>query len=104
MSNAVAGFDWDQGNRGKCAKHGVALAEIEALFAGELAVFPDLVHSRGEVRFKTVGVTPAGRHVFVVFTLREGRSGRLIRPLSARYMHQKEIEHYEREAASGAGE
>lgn len=30
----VAGFDWDLGNRAKCAKHGVTVAEIEGLFRG----------------------------------------------------------------------
>jgi len=32
MELRVSGFDWDEGNRGKCEKHGVAIAEIEALF------------------------------------------------------------------------
>ena len=34
----VAGFDWDDGNREKCRKHGVSLAEIEALFHGVVRV------------------------------------------------------------------
>jgi uncharacterized DUF497 family protein len=29
MSDALAGFDWDDGNREKCQKHGVALEEVE---------------------------------------------------------------------------
>jgi hypothetical protein len=37
--------------------------------------------------------------VFIVFTLRKQDAGTLIRPLSARYMHRKEVEHYEKEAA-----
>jgi uncharacterized DUF497 family protein len=28
------GFDWDSGNRAKCQKHGVSIAEIESLFLG----------------------------------------------------------------------
>ena len=26
------GFDWDDGNRDKCQKHGVSIGEIERLF------------------------------------------------------------------------
>jgi hypothetical protein len=33
MTLQVSGFDWDDGNRAKCQKHGVSIAEIEALFA-----------------------------------------------------------------------
>lgn len=33
--------------------------------------------------------------MFVVFTFRQQEGRRLIRPLSARYMHKKEIEGYE---------
>lgn len=35
----------------------------------------------------------------MVFTLRERADALLIRPISARYMHQKEIRHYEEETA-----
>ena len=34
----VAGFDWDEGNLAKCAKHGVPVDEIEALFLAGPAV------------------------------------------------------------------
>jgi uncharacterized DUF497 family protein len=37
----VAGFDWDEANRSKCERHGVAVATIEALFQRPLAVMPD---------------------------------------------------------------
>lgn len=95
----VAGFDWDLGNRAKCAKHGVTVAEIEGLFRGPVSVFPDPAHSTTEERFKAIGRTEAGRIVFVVFTLRTLRERTLIRPISARYMHRKEIAAYEEEAA-----
>ena len=75
---------------------------IEGLFHGPLAVFPDPAHSGAEERFKAIGRTVDGREVFVVFTLRTQDDGTLIRPLSARYMHRKEVEHYEREAAKAA--
>ena len=94
----VDGFEWDEGNREKCQKHGVSLAEIKVLFeGGRLAVRPDLDHSREEERFQAIGATPQGRWVFLAFTLRERGGRRLIRPISARYMHRKEIEHYEQE-------
>jgi hypothetical protein len=32
MKLRVSGFDWDDGNRTKCEKRGVSIAEIEALF------------------------------------------------------------------------
>ena len=32
MRNVVAGFDWDHGNREKCQKHGVSVADIEFAF------------------------------------------------------------------------
>jgi uncharacterized DUF497 family protein len=38
-----------------------------------------------------------GRRVFLVFTLRRKGDKQLIRPISARYMHKKEIESYEKE-------
>jgi len=75
------------------------LAAIEGLFHGPLAVFPDPAHSAAEERFKAIGCTDDGREVFIVFTLRKQDAGRLIRPLSARYVHRKEVEHYEKEAA-----
>jgi len=34
MIEAVAGFDWDDGNREKCCKHGVTREEIEGVFRG----------------------------------------------------------------------
>ena len=33
MNLRVSGFDWDEGNRAKCQKHGVPMIEIEDLFA-----------------------------------------------------------------------
>lgn len=49
-----------------------------------------------ESRLRTAGMTQAKRHIFVVFTFRETGNKRFIRPISARYMHQKEIKAYER--------
>jgi uncharacterized DUF497 family protein len=94
----LAGFDWDAGNRRKCRKHGVSLAEIEEVFRGAPAVFPDPAHSQRERRMRAIGPTQRGHYVFVAFTLRTDALGHTrIRPISARYMHAKEIRHYVRQ-------
>jgi uncharacterized protein len=100
MDLRVSGFDWDHGNRTKCQKHGVSVAEIEALFARGPRVAPDLKHSADEDRLIAVGRTSTGRPLFVAFTIRARDKRRLIRPVTARYMHAKEIEAYEKESAT----
>jgi uncharacterized DUF497 family protein len=102
MDLAVVGFDWDDGNGEKCQKHGVSTAVIESLFHGPIAVFPDPTHSVREERFKAIGRAENGRGVLIVFTLRVHEGQALIRPISARYMRQKESEYYEKEAAKAA--
>ena len=93
----IDGFDWDLGNRVKCQKHGVGIAEIEALFrSGNVLILPDLAHSLDEERLKAVGRTPSGRMIFLGFTLRSRDGLRLARPITARYMHRKEIDDYEK--------
>ncbi len=96
----VAGFDWDDGNRAKCEKHGVSPAAIEDIFRRPIALLPDHSHSKSEERFMAIGKDDEGRGIFVVFTLRMRRGKKLIRPISARYMHKKELDHYEKETAS----
>jgi uncharacterized DUF497 family protein len=100
---AVAGFDWDEGNRAKCVRHGVTIAAIESLFESTIAVLPDPAHSRIEVRYKAIGKAANGRSVLIVFTLRTHEGETLIRPISARYMHKKEVAYYE-ETTAGPGE
>jgi uncharacterized DUF497 family protein len=97
MAEMLAGFDWDAGNRAKCQKHGVAVADIEALFSSPLLIIPDSVHSKTETRIRALCKTDAGRMVFLVFTVRLKGGRRLIRPISARYMHAKEVASYEKE-------
>lgn len=91
------GFDWDSGNRDKCKKHGLSTSIIESLFTRPVAVLPDAAHSRREHRLRAIARTEEGRGVFIVFTLRHKGDEVLIRPISARYMHRKEIEAYEKE-------
>jgi uncharacterized protein len=95
MLPVAAGFDWDEGNRAKCARHGVPLAEIEALLRGNPSVAPDIRHSHLEDRLIAVGRNGAGRPMFVAFTIRTREGRQLIRPITARYMHAKEVKAYE---------
>ncbi len=97
MTNFVSVCDWDIGNRAKCQKHGVSVDEIEELFARPIMILPDTAHSTTEERLRAVGRTRADRYVFLVFTQREHGGQKFIRPISARYMHQKEIDSYEKE-------
>lgn len=97
LLQGVTGFEWDKGNRNKCRKHGIAVAAIESAFYGVMSVFPDPAHSQDEERFIAIGKTDEGRHVFVAFTLRHYDGETFIRPISARYMHRKEVEYYEKE-------
>jgi uncharacterized DUF497 family protein len=95
MNLAADGFDWDDGNRAKCGKHGVAIDEIEALFHSAVLVAPDPKHSGKETRFIAIGRNEEGRPMFVAFTFRDQGGLRLVRPVSARYMHAKEVASYE---------
>ncbi len=97
MDIFVSGFDWDAGNRAKCQEHGVSVDDIEGLFARPIMILPDTAHSTAEERLRAIGRTEAGRHVFLIFTVRERGGEKFIRPISARYMHRKEIECYEEE-------
>jgi uncharacterized protein len=91
------GFDWDAGNREKCQKHGVSIAEIEDFFQGTVLVGPDEAHSSMEERFRAIGLTAKRRGLFVIFTWRMHGERRLLRPVSARHMHRKEVEAHEKE-------
>ena len=91
-----SGFDWDHGNILKVFKHGVTRDEIESIFRIGLFIQPDLLHSDSEERFRAVGKSERGHYVFIVFTIRSRGGHRLIRPISARFMHAKEIAVYEK--------
>jgi uncharacterized DUF497 family protein len=53
--------------------------------------------SQTEQRLRAIGKTAERRAIFVVFTLRRRGDDILIRPISARYMHDKEVKSYEKE-------
>ncbi len=89
----IDGFDWDSGNRDKCQKHGLSIEDVEhALSAGPLI---ERDPSPDEERYRAVGITESGRHAFMVFTIRKRGGQVLIRPVSARFMHAKEVRRYE---------
>ena len=97
---AATGFDWDAGNQGKNARHGVLDAETEQVFFSQpLLVVEDVAHSAGESRFNALGTTAAGRGLHVTFTLRA--EGTKIRVISARDMNRKERLLYERTTEEG---
>jgi len=73
--------------------------DIEGIFQGPVSVFPDPEHSGEEERFIGIGKTEKHRNVFVVFKLRRKDDVVLIRPISARFMHKKEIDYYEKETS-----
>jgi uncharacterized protein len=74
----------------------VSLDEVEAMFASGVArSIPDVAHSQNEDRFIATGRNRSGRPILVIFTMRQVGEVRLVRPISARYMHAKEVKRYE---------
>ena len=95
MDTLFEGFDWDEGNAEKCRRHGVSIGEIEnALISKALVIMPDAKHSKDEGRYLAIGRTVSGRDLFVVLTFRTVAGRKLLRPITARYMHRKEAEGY----------
>ena len=99
---SAAGFSWDAGNLAKCQKHGLAIAEVEAVFHHRPMIAPDQAQLQDEQRFIAIGSGSGSRSIFVVFTLRELDEEALIRPISARFMHEKEIASHEEDTAKSA--
>ena len=91
------GFDWDGGNWPKCGKHGVSMLEIEAMLSdADTRIFPDIAHGISEIREIAIGSSPVSGHALAVFFTRRLVDGLLLlRPVSARYMHDKEVRKYE---------
>jgi uncharacterized DUF497 family protein len=74
VQSTDAGFDWDDGNRAKCQKHGVSRAEIEFVLSHPVAIYPSPAVK--EKRSFAIGKYSKGRYVFVVFTIRQVHSQR----------------------------
>ena len=62
---------------------------------GEAFVAPDVKHSGAEDRLLAIGRDKNMWPCFIAYTYRTRAGKRLIRPVSARSMHKKEIERYE---------
>ncbi len=94
--NKCTGFEWNEGNSLKnWIRHQVSQGECEQVFFNEpLIVFADVKHSLDENRWFLLGVTDAGRFLFIVFTIRKS----LIRIISARDMNKKERSIYNEQA------
>ena len=96
VKEAITGFDWDDGNRSKCLKHGVSTEEVESLFLRPIMILPDEAHSAAEARFKAVGKTAAGRQFS--WSLLSARNRSTLRPVHQRPLYaQERSEHYEKE-------
>ena len=82
------GFEWDEGNLLKnWEKHRVSASECEQVFFNRpLVVTPDDAHSQKESPSFALGMTDAGRRLFIVFTVRDMK----VRVISARNMSRKE--------------
>ena len=85
-------FDWDAGNRGKNAKHGVSDEAIEGLFR-QPTVFVGRVTepAQDEPRWLLLGIDATQRHLALILTRRDNR----IRPISCRPMRTGEKRIYE---------
>lgn len=87
-------FQWDHGNECKNSdKHNVSKEEAEQVFFNQpLLLLEDKAHSQVEMRFHALGRTDNNRKLHIVFTIRINQ----IRVISARSMHKKERECYEK--------
>lgn len=88
-------FDWDEGNIGKNTKHKVRDKESEEpFFDNKRKVYNDPFHSKKEEREILIGRTKKNRLLYVVFTMRGSKKGK-IRIISARNINKKEVYLYE---------
>ena len=90
----IAGFDWDAGNWAKCGKHGVSGEEIEQDVVGRARRHGRPLPWRTAQAAYRKDVSWA-LCLFLVFMRRDVGGQTRLRPISARYMHQKEVDHYE---------
>ena len=93
LSNVI-GFEWDNGNETKNAKHKVTCQQAEEIFSNApLWIIDDVAHSKLEERGRAIGTTDGGQVLVIAFTLRAG--GTKIRVISARTASRKERTEYE---------
>jgi uncharacterized protein len=87
-------FEWDEGNDTKSySKHGVSCMEAESVFQDVNRLdFNDVLHSRRENRFITIGRSNRPRILLLAWTRRIN----LVRIISARPASKKERALYEK--------
>lgn len=86
-------FEWDEGNLEKSQRHGVSKMEIEQIyFDKKKKLIFDEKHSFSEERYILVGRSKKKRWIYTSMTIRDDK----VRIFSARYMHKKEVELYEK--------
>lgn len=86
-------FEWDNGNLAKVQRHGVNRIEVEQAYLDKKKnLLFDEKHSFSENRYILIGRNKKKRWIYTVMTLR----GDKVRVFSARYMHNKEVELYEK--------
>ncbi len=89
-------FEWDEANKNKIwLKHKLSAEECEEAFSTE-QIFrqADELHSDKENRYILIGNTKKSKKIFIIYTLRKNK----VRVISARNMHKKEQNFYEKEA------
>lgn len=96
MQIEIVGFEWDEANLKKLAKHAVTQEEAEDIFYGAPLIDEGAYEKKGEKRYRCLGVTAAGRYLASFFTIRNG----LIRNISVRAMRKKEKKIYDKKKAS----
>lgn len=91
-------FEWNEANKNKIwLKHKVSTEECEEAFSTEyLFRQSDDLHSHKESRHILISKTKKSRFLFIVYTLRKNK----VRVVSARDMHKRELDFYEKEARS----
>ncbi len=92
-NQSMTNFDYDPRKAASnLHKHGVSFAEAQTVFADPLSTtLPDDQHSLDEERFITVGLSTAGRVLFVVYTEHDS-TVRLIGARAATATEQKQYE------------
>lgn len=90
-------FQWDEGNKTKIYKRNITINDCEQAFnSDKIFIQRDHLHSETEDRYVLINQPKYYRHLFIVFTIRNN----LVRIISARYMHRKEIKSYEEKAST----
>ena len=85
-------FDWDAANIDHIARHSVEPDEVEAAFADPRRMAEEAYSVPGERRRAVIGVTDAGRLLYVVYTMRRGA----IRTVTARNANARQRRRYGR--------